>query len=81
MAAQEVAGRYAHWGYWTEALILTEEAVQLYRELASTNPAFLPDLADSAEQPRRPLQRGGAPPGRAGSHRGSGPDLPRAGRH
>ena len=47
MATLQVADRYAHWGYWTEALTLTEEAAQIYRELARTNAAFLPDLATS----------------------------------
>ena len=30
-----------------EALAPAEEAVRLYRELAETNPAFLPDLASA----------------------------------
>ena len=30
-----------------DALAPTEEAVQLYRELAAANPAFLPDLASA----------------------------------
>ena len=30
-----------------DALAPTEEAVQTYRELAGTNPAFLPDLASA----------------------------------
>jgi tetratricopeptide (TPR) repeat protein len=34
-------------GRQQDALALTEEAVRLYRDLAETNPAFLPDLAGS----------------------------------
>src|SRR5208282_224049 len=44
---QEVAGRLQSWGYRMEAVAPAEEAVQLYRELAAANPAFLPDLASA----------------------------------
>ena len=81
MAALEVAGRLRAAGdTGQEAVAPTEEAVQLYRDLARANPAFLPDLAGGAEQPRHPLQRGGPPPGRPGPRRGSRPALPGAGR-
>ncbi len=45
LAAQEVGGRLADWGYRMEAVDPAEEAAQLYQELAAANPAFLPDLA------------------------------------
>ena len=54
MADEEVADRFASWGYRLEAVAPAEEAVQLYRDLAETNPAFLP-TSPRAEQPRRPL--------------------------
>ena len=47
LAAQEVGGRLADWGYRMEAVDPAEEAAQLYQELAAANPAFLPNLADA----------------------------------
>ncbi len=44
-AALEIAGVLATWGRWVDAVAPTEEAVQLYRQQADTNPAYLPDLA------------------------------------
>ena len=71
MALNNLGIRYSEVGRRQDALAPAEEAVRLHRELAAANPAFLPDLAMRAEQPRHPLQRGGPPPGRPGPRRGS----------
>ncbi len=45
MALNNLGNRYSEVGRRQEAVAPTEEAVSLYRELATTNPAFRPDLA------------------------------------
>ena len=45
MADLEIADRLQHWGFRQDAVAPTEEAVQLRRDQAAGNPAFLPHLA------------------------------------
>jgi tetratricopeptide (TPR) repeat protein len=45
LAALEVARVLATWGCHADAVVPTEEAVALYRNLAADNPAYAPDLA------------------------------------
>ena len=64
-----------------EALAAVEEAVTLYRQLAATRPGmFTPDLAMSAQQPGRPVDRSGPVGGGTGRDRGGGDPIPAASR-
>ncbi len=55
MSLNNLGNRLSDLGRREEALAATEEAVDIYRQLAAARPdAFLPDLAMCAEQPRQP---------------------------
>ena len=77
MALNSLGVRYREVGRSQEAVASVEEAVKTYSELAKANPVFPARPGDRPEQPRKPLQRGGAPSGGGGARRGGRQDVPR----